>query len=131
LRRSQEDLAFRSSHWGEGSKGTAERFLVLESDARCKASVSPSELGRLFGSALFSKVDNFSFFQVIPHEEFKIPDGQRHHRWRHQFRRLTPHKGALNGALCSRDLVITDVYDEILNSRTGGNSLGAMLNYRE
>ena len=29
------------------------------------------------------------------------------------------------------DLVITDVSDEILNSRTGGNSLGAMLNYRE
>jgi hypothetical protein len=74
---------------------------------------------------------NFSFFQVIPQKEFKIPDGHRHHRWRHQFRRLTPHKGAPNGALCSWDLVITDVYDEILNSRTGGNSLGAMLNYRE
>jgi hypothetical protein len=64
-------------------------------------------------------------------EEFKIPVGQRDHRWRHQFRRSTPHKGARNGALYSGDLVMTDVSDEILNSRTGGNSLGAMLNYRQ
>jgi hypothetical protein len=43
---------------------------VLETDPRCEASVSPSEHGGLFAflglrSALFRKVDNFLFFQVI------------------------------------------------------------------
>jgi hypothetical protein len=59
-------------------------------------------------------------------QEFKIPGWQFCHWWRHQYRRSTPLKGALNGPLWSADLVIKDVSDEILNSRTGPNSLEAI-----
>src|SRR5208282_4616962 len=56
-------------------------------------------------------------FEGVFIQEFKIPGRQRHHWWRHQYRRSTPLKGALNGSLWSADLVITDVSDEILISR--------------
>jgi hypothetical protein len=76
-----------------------------------------------FAKSIISRSFKWSF-----REEFKIPGGKRHYRRRHQFRYSTPNQGAPNAVLCSRDLVITDVSDEILNSRTGGNSLRAMLN---
>ena len=71
---------------------------------------------------------NFLFFEGAFIQEFKIPDRHFRHWWRHQYRRSTPLKGALNGSLWSADLVIKDVSDEILKSRTGVNSLEAILN---
>ena len=46
-------------------------------------------------------------------QEFEIPGRQFRHWWRHRYRRSTPRKAALKGALWPQHLVITHVSDEI------------------
>jgi hypothetical protein len=72
-----------------------------------------------FAKSIISRFSKRSF-----REEFKIPDGRRDHRRRHQYRRSTPQRGADYRPFCSEDLVITEVSVEILISWIGRNSLG-------
>jgi hypothetical protein len=82
-------------------------------------------------TVLFREIDNFWFFQGSFSEEFKIPDRLRDDRRRHRYRGSTALRGALNGPLCSEDLVIKEVSVEILTSRIERNSLGGIWEHHE